>query len=429
MKLKRHYKYIIFFFIAAIVLWTGLAGWQLQVKTFKNISIHLGESHYVNLRLPFLYVRGEGPDVLLFNGTPLPEGSTPISAPIVLKGQNLGQARLEFSLFGLIPLRRITVHVLPEIKLFPGGHSIGIKLRSQGASVVGYYYFSVEGKNISPAREAGVRIGDSILKINGEKVEDALDAARLLDKNKGNSLELLISRRDKLIELSLTPRYSIADYSYRIGLYLRDFAAGVGTLSFYNPATGSYGALGHIVLDSDTNRPINLSEGSIVKAKIVEIKAAEKGQPGEKTGVFVDGSLGNILKNSAYGIFGKIERFPEAGNPYPDPLPMALSSQVETGPAEILTVIEGDTIGRYAVEIEKIAHQANPAGKGIVIRVVDERLLRSTGGIIQGMSGSPIIQNGRLVGAVTHVFINDPTRGYGIFMEWMYQEAEIIPNN
>ncbi len=428
MKLNR-LKYILLILLVAAIVGMGLTGWQLQVKRFKNISIYLGQSHYVNLQIPFLYVRGDRQDLLLFNGTPLPEGTSPINAPIILEGQNLGQAKLEFTLFGWIPLRRITVNVLPEIKLMPGGHSIGIKLRSQGANVVGYYYFSVEGKNISPAREAGVKIGDSILQINGEKVEDALDAARLLEKNKGGPLVLLISRRDKLIEISLAPLYSISDYGYRIGLYLRDFAAGVGTLTFYDPGTGHYGALGHIILDSDTNRPINLSEGSIVKAKIVKIKAAQRGQPGEKTGIFVEDSIGTILKNSSFGIFGKIERFPKAENPYPDPLPMALSSQVETGPAEILTVIEGSTIGRYAVEIEKITHQGGPAGKGIIIRVVDERLLQIAGGIIQGMSGSPIIQNGRLVGAVTHVFINDPTRGYGIFIEWMYQEAENITNN
>jgi len=225
------------------------------------------------------------------------------------------------------------------------------------------------------------------------------------------------------------PLYSTADGAYRIGLYLRDSAAGVGTLTFYDPETRRYGALGHIILDSDTHQPINLSEGSIVKAKIINVKAAQKGQPGEKTGIFIDGSLGNIEKNSPYGIFGEITDLHKPESPYPDPLPMALSTQVETGPAEILTVIDGETIDSYAVVIEKISYQASPADKGIVIRVVDEKLLQSTGGIIQGMSGSPIIQNGKLVGAVTHVFINDPTRGYGIFIEWMFQEAEIFTNN
>ena len=159
------------------------------------------------------------------------------------------------------------------------------------------------------------------------------------------------------------------------------------------------------------DRPINLSEGSIVKAKIISIKAAQRGQPGEKTGIFVDDSFGNINKNTPFGIFGEIRDFQQVASPYPDPLPMALSTEVQTGPAEILTVIEGESIGSFAVEIEKIAYQANPTDKGMIVRVSDERLLRSTGGIIQGMSGSPIIQNGKLVGAVTHVFINDPTRG------------------
>jgi stage IV sporulation protein B len=425
----RWFKYLLLFFLAVTVFWMALTGWQLQANTIENIRIYQGESHYVNLQIPFLYVRGDRHDVILFNGNPLPQKSSRVNTPISLEGQNLGQVKLEFSLFGWIPLRRITVNVLPEIKLVPGGHSIGIKLRAQGVSVVGFYYFDVNGKSLSPAREAGVKIGDSILKINGEDVDNAPGAARLLEKRGGRQVALLINRRGKMIKLSLRPLYSTADGAYRIGLYLRDSAAGVGTLTFYDPETRRYGALGHIILDSDTHQPINLSEGSIVKAKIINVKAAQKGQPGEKTGIFIDGSLGNIEKNSPYGIFGEITDLHKPESPYPDPLPMALSTQVETGPAEILTVIDGETIDSYAVVIEKISYQASPADKGIVIRVVDEKLLQSTGGIIQGMSGSPIIQNGKLVGAVTHVFINDPTRGYGIFIEWMFQEAEIFTNN
>lgn len=423
------FRAIVVIIIALLIISISLAEWHLQANIIDHIRIYRGDSHYVNLQIPFLYMRVDRRDVLLFNGNPAPRGSNRVNAPISLEGQNLGQVQLELSLFGWIPLRQITVNVLPEIKLIPGGHSIGIRLRSQGVNVVGFYYLDIDGKSVSPARDGGVKIGDCILEIGGKKVNDALDAARLLDKREGEQVELLLNRGGERVKLSVEPLFSPADNAYRIGLYLRDSAAGVGTLTFYNPRSGRYGALGHIILDSDTNQPINLSEGSIVKAKIVDIKTAQKGHPGEKTGIFVDGVFGDIVKNSPYGIFGNIDDFQKAGSPYPAPLPMALASQVETGPAEILTVIEGETIGSFAVEIEKIAYQADPAGKGLVIRVVDERLLQSTGGIIQGMSGSPIIQNGRLIGAVTHVFINDPTRGYGIFIEWMYQESEIFASN
>ena len=426
---SRRLRYLLLLILIVTLLWTALTGWRLQANTIENIRIYQGGSYYVNLRVPFLYVRGDRDDVVLFNGSPLPKELSRVNAPISLVGNSLGEVSLEFSLFGWIPLRRVTVNVLPEVELIPGGHSIGIKLRSQGVNVVGFYYFNVSGKSLSPAREAGVKIGDIILEINGKSVEDAPGAARLLAEREGGRIRLSIRRDGETIRLSLTPRYSPSDGAYRIGLYLRDSAAGVGTLTFYDPRTKRYGALGHVILDSDTHQPINLSEGSIVKAKIINIKAAQRGQPGEKTGIFVDNSLGSITKNTPFGIFGGIINFPKLDSPYGNPLPMALATEVETGPAEILTVIEGETICSYAVEIEKTSYQATPSDKGLIVRVVDEELLRRTGGIVQGMSGSPIIQNGKIAGAVTHVFINDPTRGYGIFAEWMYQEAEIFTNN
>lgn len=428
MKLKQ-LKHLLLFILIISLFGMALAGWQFRTNAVENIRIYQGSSHYVNLRIPFLYVRGDRDDVILFNGNPLLKELCRANSPISLEGNSLGEVNLEFSLFGWIPLRRVTVNVLPEIKLVPGGQSIGIKLRSQGVNVVGFYYLNVSGKSLSPAREAGVKIGDVILEINGENVDSAPEAARLLAAGEEGRIRLRISRNGEMINITLNPLYSPDDKAYRIGLYLRDTAAGVGTLTFYDPGTDRYGALGHIILDSDTHQPINLSEGSIVKAKIIKIKAAQRGLPGEKMGVFVNDSFGNITKNTPYGIFGGITDSKGVISPYSEALPMALSTEVQTGPAEILTVIEGETIGRFAVEIEKIAYQANPTDKGMVVRVVDEALLKSTGGIIQGMSGSPIIQNGKIVGAVTHVFINDPTRGYGIFVEWMHQESEVFTNN
>lgn len=426
-------------FFTKRMLWAGVGvaliiliiAWQVQVNVVERINILEGQSHYVNFRLPFVYVRADRNDIVLFNGEQPPVEASRVSPPFNLEALNLGQVNLHFSLFGRIPLRNITVNVLPEITLIPGGHSIGIKLYSEGVTVVGYYFFESGGKSFSPAREAGIKIGDTILAINGQPVKDVNRAAQILERAGAKRIILSINREGEEMELSLEPAYSAADEGYRIGLYIRDSAAGVGTLSFYNPRTGSYGALGHIVLDADTNKPVNLSNGTIVKARIIDVKTARRGQPGEKTGIFMehDNFSGNIEKNTSCGIFGRLDHFPYTDSPYPNPIPLALAALVEPGPAEILTVIEDDTIKSFYVEIEKVIYQDKPSDKGLVIRITDEELIKKTGGIIQGMSGSPIIQNGRLVGAVTHVFVNDPTRGYGIFMEWMYQEAESLINN
>jgi stage IV sporulation protein B len=416
---------------AVIISFALFSLWQVQLYSGGQVRIHKGQSHYVNLRLPFLYVRGDREDIILLNGSHLPRQSSRVNPPYNMQGLDIGEVNLEFSLFGKIPLHQITVSVLPKVYLVPGGHSIGIKLNAEGVDVVGFYYFDYDGQSISPAREAGVQIGDIILSINGEHTSSVNRAAQLLENLGSSQVALQVGRNGKSLTIHLDPVFSRTDHSYRIGLYIRDSAAGVGTLSFYIPETRRFGALGHAILSTETNRPINISNGSIVKAKIVDIKTARRGQPGEKTGIFMehDDFAGNIDKNSSFGIFGNLERFDYGPSLYNEPMPMALACQVETGPAEILTVVEGEEISRFSVEIEKITHQARPADKGIVLRVTDEELLKMTGGIVQGMSGSPIIQNGRLAGAITHVFVNDPTRGYGIFMEWMYQEAVILTNN
>jgi stage IV sporulation protein B len=427
----RSFRHLLIFILLCTALLIILPLWQIQLYSADQIRILKGESYYVNLNLPFLYVRGDRDDVILLNGALLSLESSRMKAPYSMEALELGQVNLEFSLFGKIPLRHITVNVLPEVYLLPGGHSIGIKLNSQGVAVVGFYYFEEGGKSISPAREAGVRIGDTIIAINGEEAGDVNEAAGLLEKAENRRVTLLISRNGESIKINVNPVYSHSDGSYRIGLYIRDSAAGVGTLSFYNPETKHYGALGHVILDADTNKPVNLRDGTIVKAKIIDIKAAQRGQPGEKTGIFMehDEFSGNIEKNTPFGIFGIIEQFQYGPSPYTEPIPMALASQVEIGPAEILTVVEGEEIASYQIEIEKLTYQTRPSDKGIIVRVVDEYLIEHTGGIVQGMSGSPIIQKGKLVGAITHVFVNDPTRGYGIFMEWMHQEAEILTKN
>lgn len=343
--------------------------------------------------------------------------------PVVIQSSKLGTYNLEFRLFGVIPVKKMKVHVLPETRIIPGGHSLGVKLRPNGVIVVGFASVIDEnGKRHNPAREAGIEIGDTIFMVNHQRIFQADELSRIANENQDKTMILSIKRNDKIFNINLNAVKS-ASGVFQIGLWVRDIAAGVGTLTFYDPRTGYYGALGHIISDADTGKIIEIGEGEIIRAKVTSIEPGRKNQPGEKKGMFVqeDKIIGNILANTPYGIFGK--SYINFQNPFYDSLPVAPISQVHEGKASILTVIYGEKIEKYDIEIQKIMRQTYPDGKGMIIKITDPKLLEKTGGIIQGMSGSPIIQDGYLVGAVTHVFVNDPTRGYGIFAEWMMDEV------
>lgn len=409
--------FLLFMLLVPVIFWANYS---------QNISLIQGEEHYVNIPFPLkAEISCDQSDIIKINGSPLEDTTTTINLkePLSLKGVNLGNARLNIKLFGVVPLRHLTVNVFPEKFVYPGGQSIGIKLRSEGVIVVGFNKVDCS----YPAREMGLKKGDSIIAINGCEVDSIDEAAELIDEkgSSGKPIEFNLKRGNTLLQETIIPRYCPDTNSFRIGLYIRDTAAGVGTLSFYDPDSKLYGALGHVIVDIDTNTPININHGEIVKASIVRIKEGKRGHPGEKTGVFIEEKdiIGSIEKNTEYGIFGRLEKINNKNDYYSEPIPIALSNQVQVGPAEILTVLNGDRIEKFDVEIQRIVNPDTPSNKGFIIKITDENLINKTGGIIQGMSGSPIIQNNKLVGAVTHVFINDPTRGYGIFVEWMLQES------
>lgn len=338
-----------------------------------------------------------------------------------------GTANVQLRLFGILPVKNVQVQVLPQTKLVPGGHSVGVLLHSEGVIVVGQSIVQdKQGHRHNPAAEAGLKVGDVILKINGKTVTSDTQVASIIDQaGKTNKKIIIKYKRDNEInETEIKPILCGETGRYRIGLYIRDSAAGVGTLSFYNPATGRYGALGHVISDADTNKPIEIGDGKIVRASIQGIQAGLKGRPGEKIGMFINDKqfAGSIDKNTKFGIYGTMNE--NLTNPfYNSPIPIALADQIKEGPAEMLTVLDGEKIEKFQVRIKKIIHQQTPDSKGLIIEVTDSRLLKRTGGIIQGMSGSPLIQDGKLIGAVTHVFINDPTKGYGCFIEWMLMES------
>ena len=327
-----------------------------------------------------------------------------------------------------IPIKKVDVRVLKDFRVLPGGQSIGVKLNTVGVLVVGHHLINTSSGKKSPGEIAGIKVGDIITEINGSKIEKMTDVAPFVQTagQDGKPLNLVVSRESGKFTTKLTPLKDKGENTYKLGLYIRDSAAGIGTMTFVHPQSKKYGALGHVISDMDTKKPIVVEDGEIVRSTVTSIEKGSNGDPGEKLARFSSDHeiVGNIQKNSPFGIFGELNR--DLKNGIMDkPLPIALSDQVKEGPAKILTVVNDDQVEEFDIEIVSTIPQKFPATKGMVIKVTDPKLLEKTGGIVQGMSGSPIIQNGKLVGAVTHVFVNDPTSGYGVHIEWMLNEAGI----
>jgi stage IV sporulation protein B len=330
--------------------------------------------------------------------------------------------------FAGLPIKQVDVEVLKDFRVIPGGQSIGVKLNTLGVLVVGHHLVDTKEGKKSPGEMAHVQVGDIITQINGKTIKKMSDVTPFVQEagNNGQPLKLVINRKKQLIKTALTPLKDKDEGTYKLGLYIRDSAAGIGTMTFFHPETKKYGALGHVISDMDTKQPIMVKDGQIVRSTVTSIEKGSNGDPGEKLARFSSNRkiIGNIKRNSPFGIFGELTEQMDNGVA-DNPLPITLSHEVKEGPAKILTVVEGTEVEDFDVEIVSTIPQKLPATKGMVLKVTDKELLEKTGGIVQGMSGSPIIQDGKLIGAVTHVFVNDPTSGYGVHIEWMLNEAGI----
>lgn len=317
-------------------------------------------------------------------------------------------------------------NLIQEIKLIPGGQPIGVKLNVDGVFVVGFS--DVETNSIrkqSPAAINGIEIGDSILEVDGQKLNSSKQLAYIVNNCEGKKLIFKIKRKNKPMTISFKPIQGKYSNEYKIGLWVRDSTAGVGTLTFYDPVTSQFGALGHPINDIDTGTLLPVRDGKIYKAKILSVEYGERGKPGELRGMFSEeDEIGILKKNTTEGIYGKIN-YNQLNYKYNTPIPIARQNEIKEGPAKILSSVNGSTVKEYSINIEKLSSQTEPSSKSMVIRITDQELLSKTGGIVQGMSGSPIIQNGKLIGAVTHVFVNKPEMGYGIYIEWMLKEIGI----
>ena len=341
--------------------------------------------------------------------------------------QDVGKSTLEVSLFDNILLKNVEVSVLPKTKVIPVGNIAGVKLYTSGVLVVGMS--EIEGndnKKYKPYENTGIKEGDTIIKVNDKNINSTSDLIQTVNLSQGHDISIKYIHQQETKECSITP-VKTNNSQYKIGLWVRDSAAGVGTVTFYDPNSKTFGALGHGITDIDTNELINIASGEFITTKILNITKGESGNPGKIQGTIENqNNIGTIGKNTRYGIYGKVDNLASLNIDTSKEAEVALREEIQLGKAKILCSLDNQKPQEYEIEIEKIYKDNNYDNKSMKIKVTDEKLLEKTGGIIQGMSGSPVLQNGKFIGAITHVLVNDPQEGYAVFGDIMLKQAKEI---
>lgn len=337
-----------------------------------------------------------------------------------------GTSSLNLNLFGTIPVKEVNVNVIPKTMVVPLGNAIGMKLYTKGVLVVGMSQIETDkNEKKKPYENSGIEQGDTILEINNNIVGNTEDLIKEVENSKGNTINIKYLRDDKTMQTDITPVKS--KNTYKIGLWVRDAAAGVGTLTFYEPSTNLFMALGHGISDIDTEEIVNIANGELVTANIVSITKGRKGYPGEIRGTIDEGkTIGTIYKNTNFGVYGMVKNKNYLEADLTQEMEVAPRNEIKEGKAQIICQLENSAKKKYDIEIEKVYSNNNQNNKSMLIKITDKELLEKTGGIIQGMSGAPIIQEGKFVGAVTNVLVNDPTQGYGVFADIMIKEMRSI---
>ena len=338
------------------------------------------------------------------------------------KVSEVGKADFNLSLFNTIQLKEITVNVIPKTKVVPIGKSIGMKLYTDGVLVVGMS--EIEGKK--PYQNSGIEEGDRIVEINNNQIDTTDELINTVNRSNGEEVKIKYIETDNSVKTTSIKPVKTGN-EYKLGLWVRDAAAGVGTLTFYEPESQMYAALGHGITDIDTSELINIASGELVTTNILSIVKGKKGEPGEIRGTIENGYVvGKVYKNTRFGVYGNLTNkniFNISNN---NAIDVASREEIETGKAEILCELENGNTKNYEIEIQKIFTNNNEDNKSMLIKVTDDELIEKTGGIIQGMSGAPIIQNGKFIGAVTHVLVSDPTQGYAVFADIMIKQMKEV---
>ena len=336
--------------------------------------------------------------------------------------EKTGKLDLSLNLFDLFSVKDVTVNVIPNTTVIPIGKAIGMKMYTEGVLVVGMS--EIEGKK--PYEKTGIEAGDTIVEINNIKINSTDDLIECVNSSKGQEIEIKYIKDNEEKTTSIEP-VKTSNNEYKIGLWVRDAAAGVGTLTFYEPSTNNFASLGHGINDVDTYELINIAKGELVTTNIVDIVKGQDGTPGEIRGSIENGTtLGNISKNTSFGVYGQISNISKLNLNQSREMEVANRSEIKTGKAEIMCELENGKIGTYEIEIQKLYTENNENNKSMLIKVTDEELIEKTGGIIQGMSGAPIIQNGKFIGAVTHVLVNDSKTGYAVFADLMIKQMREV---
>lgn len=422
------YKRILYFLLAfGILAVMASLYYSIWCSVPSTIMVKAGVEQKLDFRVPasgVLY--REAVEASGNSGKSLPKEQSvyvDFSKPVTVMANQVDRYKLQLKLFGVIPLKDVDVEVIQDIRLKPAGIPIGIYVKTKGVLVVGIGEFEGEnGQKYSPARYI-FKTGDYILEINDQEINTKKELINIINHSDGQEMVFKVQRKDAVIEVKAKPEQN-KNGEYKMGIWVRDNAQGVGTMTYIDE-NGSFGALGHGINDIDTSTLMSLSKGTLYHTEIIGITRGGVGAPGELTGFIEyddENIMGDITANTTRGIFGVCTE-ETALSATGDYLPLGLKQEIEIGPAEILCSL-GEETKTYDVEIVEIHLENNNVNRGIVLEITDPELLAVTGGIVQGMSGSPILQNGKLVGAVTHVLVNDPTKGYGVFIENMLEAAE-----
>ncbi len=364
-----------------------------------------------------LFIESPLPVTAVYNGSELSQGS--------LTTRTGEQFEVELKMFGIIPFSTVSVSVVDELQVAVLGQPFGMKLYTEGVLVVDLTEVSCDSGLKKPAEKAGIKTGDYILSVDGKKVYTNEDLSVIVEKSEGRVMDFLVKRGGKKMHIKFSAVFSSETESYKIGMWVRDSSAGIGTLTFYSPANDIVCGLGHGICDEDTGTLLELNSGEIVFAEIISVDKGTTGAPGQLNGSFRSKALGDIDLNCECGVYSYLEgeldltRLTE----------IALKQEVQDGTAQILCTVDGQTPRLFDCEIKLRTSAFHSKTQNMVVTVTDNELLELTGGIVQGMSGSPILQNGKLIGAVTHVLVDDPTKGYGIFAENMLETAQSVAEN